>query len=71
MKAVQIDYVRKMIAKALNHKEYPQSVDDVIDSFPGAVEDMTFQSHYDSLARTNKINDQKVHLLLEVIEELG
>lgn len=71
MEAVQIDYVRKMIEKALNPKEFPMTVDDVIAAFPGAVEDMTLQSHYDSLSRTNKLNDEKVHLLLEVIEELG
>lgn len=71
MKAIQIDYVRKMLARALDKEEFPQTPDDIISSFPGAVEDMELSSRYNYLSSQNKLNEEKVSLLLDVIKELG
>lgn len=70
MKAIQIDYVRKMLARALDNNEY-KTPDDIINSFPGAVEDMELSSRYNYLSNQNKLNEEKVSLLLDVIKELG
>ena len=70
MKAVQIDYVRKMIDAALSAIDN-RTPDDIIKSFPGAVEDMVFETHYKTTVAERNLNKEKVELLLDVIRELG
>lgn len=71
MKAIQIDYVRKMLARALDSNDEYKTPDEIIDSIPGAVEDMELSSRYNFLSNQNKLNEEKVSLLLDVIKELG
>lgn len=73
MKAIQIDFVRKMLEKAMDSDGSPrkQTPDEIISSFPEAVEEMTSTVRYETIRHQNELNEKKVSLLLDVIKELG
>ena len=71
MKAVQIDFVRRMLLTARNESYDEMTIDEIINSIPCAVEDMVLESRYNKVMAEKCLNKEKVELLLDVIKELG